>query len=250
VHEKLRSKRLAPVLIKEITRRCNLCGICQAAYTAGIVLPKPVACCRCRYYHRSLNPKKLIEVGFSRLAPRMTLTRTIKLYTLPEQTLTPGLRPIVDADCEVCCQKLNEYLTRFALAPRFTTAEFRHWMLTQPDVVYTYVVEDPETKEITDMVSFYALPSSILGNDKHSLLRAAYCYYLFASKTKLPDLLNDALILSKRLHFDIFNALDVLENESFLKELKFGIGDGHLQYYLYNWRCAPIKSGDVGLVLL
>jgi glycylpeptide N-tetradecanoyltransferase len=125
-------------------------GIFQAAYTAGIVLPKPIACCR--YYHRSLNPKKLIEVGFSRLAPRMTLTRTIKLYALPEQTQTPGLRPIVDADCEVCCQKLNEYLTRFALAPRFTTAEFRHWMLTQPDVVYTYVVEDPGTKEITDMV--------------------------------------------------------------------------------------------------
>ena len=49
------------MLIKEITRRCNLCGIFQAAYTAGIVLPKPVACCR--YYHRSLNPKKLIEVG-------------------------------------------------------------------------------------------------------------------------------------------------------------------------------------------
>ena len=42
----------------------------------------------------------------------------------------------------------------------------------------------------------------------------------------------------------------MLENDTFLKELKFGIGDGHLQYYLYNWRCAPIKSGDVGLVLL
>ena len=90
-------------------------------------------------------------------------------------------------------------------------------MLTQHDVVYTYVVEDPETKEITDMVSFYALPSSILGNDKHTLLRAAYCYYLFANKTALPDLLNDALILSKRLHFDVFNALDVLESYSFLK---------------------------------
>jgi len=33
-----------------------------------------------RYYHRSLNPKKLIEVGFSRLQPRMTMARTIKLY--------------------------------------------------------------------------------------------------------------------------------------------------------------------------
>jgi len=248
VHKKLRSKRLAPVLIKEITRRVNVCGIFQAAYTAGIVLPKPIACCR--YYHRSLNPKKLIEVGFSRLAPRMTLTRTIKLYALPEAAQTPGLRPITEADCEVCCAKLNEYLKGFALAPELTTAEFKHWMLTQADVVYSYVVEDPATKQITDMVSFYALPSSILGNDKHTLLKAAYCYYLFANKTPLTQLVNDALILAKKLGFDVFNALDVLQNETFLKELKFGIGDGHLQYYLYNWRCAPIKSGEVGLVLL
>ena len=35
-----------------------------------------------------------------------------------------------------------------------------------------------------------------------------------------------------------------------LKELKFGIGDGHLQYYMYNWRCPSIKSSQVGLVLL
>ena len=62
VHKKLRSKRLAPVLIREITRRVNLTGIFQAVYTAGVVLPKPVT--TCRYWHRSLNPKKLIEVSF------------------------------------------------------------------------------------------------------------------------------------------------------------------------------------------
>lgn len=60
VHKKLRSKRLAPVLIREITRRVNLTGIFQAVYTAGVVLPKPVT--TCRYWHRSLNPRKLIEV--------------------------------------------------------------------------------------------------------------------------------------------------------------------------------------------
>ena len=47
VHKKLRSKRVAPVLIKEITRRVNLEGIFQAVYTAGILLPKPIAVCRC-----------------------------------------------------------------------------------------------------------------------------------------------------------------------------------------------------------
>ena len=34
------------------------------------------------------------------------------------------------------------------------------------------------------------------------------------------------------------------------QELKFGIGDGHLQYYLYNWRCTAVESNEVGLVLL
>lgn len=64
VHKKLRSKRVAPVLIREITRRVNLTGIFQAVYTAGIVLPKPVS--TCTYWHRSLNPKKLIEVSKTR----------------------------------------------------------------------------------------------------------------------------------------------------------------------------------------
>jgi len=43
VHKKLRKNRLASVLIKEITRRVNLKGIFQAVYTAGIVLPTPIA---------------------------------------------------------------------------------------------------------------------------------------------------------------------------------------------------------------
>src|ERR1700704_1046357 len=42
VHKKLRSKRLTPVLIKEITRRCYLREVWQGIYTAGIVLPTPV----------------------------------------------------------------------------------------------------------------------------------------------------------------------------------------------------------------
>lgn len=46
VHKKLRSKRVAPVLIREITRRVNIEGIFQAVYTAGVVLPKPVSTCR------------------------------------------------------------------------------------------------------------------------------------------------------------------------------------------------------------
>jgi glycylpeptide N-tetradecanoyltransferase len=60
----------------------------------------------------------------------------------------------------------------------------------------------------------------------------------------------DALILAVRHGFDVFNALDIFQNEGFLKELKFGIGDGGLQYYIYNWRTAEVQPQQVGLVLL
>ena len=68
----------------QVTRRVNLTGIWQACYTAGVVLPKPITVCR--YWHRSLNPKKLIDVDFSRLAPRMNMKRTKKLYEVAENT--------------------------------------------------------------------------------------------------------------------------------------------------------------------
>ena len=40
--------------------------------------------CVCRYWHRSLNPRKLIEIKFSHLSRNMTMQRTMKLYRLPE----------------------------------------------------------------------------------------------------------------------------------------------------------------------
>ena len=41
-----------------------------------------------RYWHRSLNPRKLIEVKFSHLSRNMTMQRTLKLYKLPDETKT------------------------------------------------------------------------------------------------------------------------------------------------------------------
>ena len=45
--------------------------------------------------------------------------------------------------------------------------------------------------------------------------------------------------------FDVFNALDLMNNKDFLEKLKFGIGDGNLQYYLYNWKCPYMEPHQV-----
>ena len=67
----------------------------------------------------------------------------------------------------------------------------------------------------------------------------------------LPQLLQDALILARDRDFDVFNALDLMQNSGVLQNLKFGIGDGCLQYYLYNWKLArKLEPSEVGLVML
>ncbi|CAI5717048.1 unnamed protein product [Peronospora destructor] len=247
IHKKLRTKRLAPVLIKEITRRVNLRNIWQAVYTAGVVLPMPVA--QCRYFHRSLNPKKLIEVGFSRLAPRMTMTRTIKMFKLPETTAVPGFRPMQKKDVAQVTVLLKTYLAMFDLVPHYDQNDVVHWMLPREGVINAYVVENPETHKITDFTSFYHLPSTVIGHDKHSKLNAAYSFYNVATSVPLTELMNDMLIMARKEGFDVFNALSLMDNTEFLKELKFGPGDGDLMYYLYNWRCPRMESNKVGIVL-
>ena len=45
------------------------------------------------------------------------------------------------------------------------------------------------------------------------VLRAAYCYYYAATSVPLMQLMNDALVEAARNNFDVFNALDIMENE-------------------------------------
>ena len=250
IHKKLRSKRLAPVLIKEVTRRVNLEGVWQAAYTAGIVIPTPVA--SCQYWHRSINVRKLIDVGFSKLPHNMTMKSQLRLYRLPEQTATSGLRPMEPADVPGVLLLLRRHLSEYGIAPAFQSEdEVAHWLLPREGVLHSFVRAEGADGEVTDLISFYSLPSSVLHHPKHQDLLAAYAYYNIASSVPLPQLLQDALILARDRDFDVFNALDLMQNSGVLQNLKFGIGDGCLQYYLYNWKLArKLEPSEVGLVML
>lgn len=87
------------------------------------------------------------------------------------------------------------------------------------------------------------------GGTSHKAINAAYLFYYVAGSASTKQLLNDALILANREKFDVFNALDLMHNEKVFADLKFGKGDGNLQYYLYNWKCADMKPSQIGLVL-
>ena len=257
VHKKLRRKNFAPVLIREVTRRINLKDVWQAAYTAGVVLPKP--CAKARYWHRSINVKKLVDIRFTQLGRGMSMAETIEHYAMPKKIRVQGLRKMEAKDVPTVTRLLNSYFSKFKLAPVKNEEDVRHWLVPRDEVVYSYVKIDERTNEATDFCSFYNLSSTVIqassggSNAKRNnvLLKAAYCYYNVATSENIEDLVQDALILARDNGFDVFNALNVSENAQFLETLKFGIGDGDLHYYLYNWKLKEtLAPKDVALVLL
>lgn len=278
IHKKLRSKRLAPVMIKEVTRRCNLEQVWQAIYTGGIVLPTPVS--TCRYFHRAIDWQKLYETGFSPLPAGSKPQYQVRKYQVADKPVIKGLREMQEKDVDAVHDLLGRYLKRYDLAPEFTKEDIKHWLLhkkaegqLEEQVVWTFVVEDDD-KKITDFFSFYCLESSVLRESKHKVVRAAYLFYYAtdvglgdsadksALKARLNTLVSDGLILAKKHKFDVFNALSLMDNGLFLDDLKFGAGDGQLHYYLFNYKANPIAGGvdkrnrldeslsGVGLVML
>jgi glycylpeptide N-tetradecanoyltransferase len=155
VHKKLRSKRLTPVLIKEITRRCHLEGIFQAIYTGGVVIPTPIS--TCRYHHRTLNVPKLVDAKFTYVPRNMTIARMVRQFKAPSTLALSrsGLREMEDRDVPAVTELFRRYMARFDMVPLLEEDDVQHQFLSgrgkgekeastgrrQGQVVWTYVVE-------------------------------------------------------------------------------------------------------------
>ena len=79
---------------------------------------------------------------------------------------------------------------------------------------------------------------------------AAYSFYNVANSISLTELMRASLISAGKNNVDVFNCLDIMQNKEFLDTLKFGRGDGKLQYYLYNYACPQMEPEKLGIVLL
>ena len=218
-----------------------------AVYTSGTLLPTPF--CKTIYYHRNLNVQKLVEVEFTYLPHNMNMARAKQLYNLPNELPISGFRPMEEKDVNDVYILLDEYLKKFKVHGYYSKEEVAHWFLPRKNVVYSYVKLDKSNK-VTDLISFYCLPSSVLQNPKYKKLMAAYSFFNINTSCELKDLMKCALILAKNEKFDVYNCLNIMENESAIKDLLFGQGDGTLKYYLWNFVCPKTEPKDLALVLM
>ena len=116
---------------------------------------------------------------------------------------------------------LNDYLSGVKIHIVFSEPEVAHFLLPRENVMYSYVVDTFKdgVNEVTDFYSFYNLPSTILQHMDYDLLKVAYAWYNVSTTGRLEQGMKDLLTIAKQNDFDVFNCLDLMDNESFLTNL-------------------------------
>jgi glycylpeptide N-tetradecanoyltransferase len=225
IHPSLRSMRLAPILIGEIRRRANSLGIWQAMYTGVSRIPTPIA--KANYWHRFLDVKKLIKLGFHKT------NRPRENYYEVRGPSKYSWRKMTSRDVPRVTHILKEYTKDFKIAPVITKDYVKRWVLP----THAYVNDQSDT-----FISLYNIPYE--RNDGEGTVNQAYRFYL------VGDVYNDAFLIAKNLGYDVLNSLDVGVGSKYLEDLKFMPGSGHVYYYLFNWNLSEsIETESISLIL-
>lgn len=91
---------------------------------------------------------------------------------------------MTEADIPQVTRLLKTYLSGRKIHINFTEDEVRHFFLPQDNVIYSYVC-GPEGGKLTDIFSFYCLPSQVLKHAEHKMLWVAYSYYNVSTTDRL-----------------------------------------------------------------
>lgn len=240
-----RGKNLAPILIREITRRITLIGITAgwqgAIHTSSLDLPHVVS--RAVYYHRPLNVKKLLNVGFCHRHGKLTAKGTIKYYQFRQEMVNTNLRPMEEKDVPEVLQFLTNHLNNFVMKNSFSEKEFRYIFFPRKDVVQTYVLF--EKGKIVGFASYYLNEMSV--SDSSQIIKTAYLIYLIEPPGS--NLMDDILIIANNSGIDLFTCTNIMKNSDFLQRCKFSKGSGKANYYFYNWKCEKIEPSEMAIVL-
>lgn len=230
---KLRGKRLTPILIKELTRRCNILGYKQGIFLTKHKLPSSPLVQTC-FYNRALNVKNLVDCGFTKLSGNLNIKdvkNNLKLPNEPEKYF----KKMELTHINECFDLLNRYFDKYNCHPIFTKEEFITILTNK--IVTCYVLLN-EYDEVLDFVSYYLLQYK----KGEKVIRKAHLFFYTCMNETPYRLIKDLLIIARNNNIDVFCAQDIMEHSAILKDLNFEGSTSSFYYYLYNWQLRPIKN--------
>ena len=184
------------------------------------------------------------------LKPVTTVTSWVYIFheenlPLPHFPKTPGWRAMTSKDIPSALTLTNKYTTRFEIGRVFQCEEEFSYCFMCPMIenyLYTYIVEDPVTHDITDVVGFQ------IDKSNHPFIIAFLHHFWYLAKSPPRQLLIDLLICARQ------------EMVNMLSTLQFGLGRDifenlfhyrkKVHWHLFNYQYNEIDENKVCLFFL
>ena len=173
---------------------------------------------------------------------RLSLWQFEFCLPLPRNNIqTPRWRKMKKKDITRALDLANKYTSQFEIRQVFKSkSEFSHYFLCPniPDYISTYVVEDQQTGEITDMIGFRV---EILTES----LTCAYITAIISTRTPVRQLIADLLICAKQTKAQKLQTLQFGLKEEVFKDLHFFSWPHYRYWYPYNFSYPEIPESKV-----
>lgn len=258
-HPTYRKKKIAQVLIDEMTRRLLNKNIKHAYFTTERCVPTPVSILRS--YHRPINYVKLQKNGFLDFGgdPLKVHEKFILKNEIPKNYII-----MEESHLEEVVKLYSLYMTKFNICCNYTKNELKTLLLNNK-FVRSYVILDKNNK-INDFVSYYELPYF---NDKNNSenINAGYLFLHTCNIVPIDEIINNMILLMEQNSIDIFNIDDVVDirnglltedveyeddsdKETYERvyECKFTKTKSKTYVNFFNWKCPTTKSKQIGFI--
>ena len=170
------------------------------------------------------------------------------LHSLPYTTpRTVGLRRMKQSDVPKALALTNQYTSKFEIGQVFQNEEeFSHWFLNPLfDDITTYVVEEPNSGNITDMFSFIT-KAAVDENNKFAIVTA-----LVITKSRPKQLITDLLVCMKEQNVnDVYLHQYGLKEDLFTDFTKSSKHGRQLHWVFYNYRYPEVDNDNYYLFTL
>jgi glycylpeptide N-tetradecanoyltransferase len=226
-----RAKRLLPVLATEFNLRMNKLGYKHGFFATNKYVPKPFS--KLNAYHRAINMKKLIDVGFVNMQGKIDMDHVNKALEMDNKFSTKNFKKMDEDHLEDVYELFNKYMEKYYVHPIYTFEEFTN-VFYNNDVVVSYVLTDDSDIPI-DFISYYNMKLKVTRENDNIYLNKAVLFY-YTSITETPyRLIKDILLVAKNNGNDLVTMYDVMENINISIDLFFDKSSSLVNMNMYNW---------------
>ena len=244
VHKKWRSKRMAPVLIWELTRRAIKKGVFQAVYTSMNELSLPIS--KSNFYLKYLDVKKLVQSEFLKLNNDKEIEE-LKLKFSTKNVPVLNWKKCEESDILSLKIGFEKNYKDMKIQQIWNDDLLKYWFTNQDKTIHSFVLKN-EKNEITDFISFFSTNyRKVNGNN---LVPVAYIFHHFGETLNIENRLNQISYLAKKTGHNLLVswAIAGASRNDYLSN-RFMETPQSLNFFMYNWKMKPFPSSQVAMIL-